>query len=242
MHKCGTKKKNQTDSQNVETPVSVQSAESSPNLYTPSVKWVSALCRRRGRGRVLARGPSQAGCARLCRASCVSDPPLNTFLKCTSRLLTPQPHANFVHACDRAPGDPLRGRKAQCARRRQSPPRRTGREWQAADPVAGRGSRRGPLGAHFGQGRPASPALSTAAEQPGGRPQGGQRSPPGELGDRPRGGRRSPAGSEPSRSRRPGHTSIPGSGRARARGPRSRRPGPRYSRPPPPPSPPGTHR
>ena len=232
----------QLTAKNVETPVSVHSAESSPNLYTPSVKWVSALCRRRGRGRVLARDPSQAGCARLCRASYVSDPPLNTFLKCTPRLLTPQPHANFVHACDRAPGDPLRGRK-------NSVPggdslHREGRaaEWQAADPVAGRGSRRGPLGAHFGQCRPASPALSTAAEQPGGRPQGGQRSPPGELGNRPRGGRRSPAESEPSHSRRPGHTSIPGSGRAGARGPRSRRPGPRYSRPPPPPAPPGTHR
>ena len=163
-------KQNKTlDSQNVETPV--QSAESSPNLYTPSVKWVFALCRRRGRGSPGPRSqPGRAGCARLCRASCVSDPPLNTFLKCTPRLLTAQPHANFVHACDRAPGDPLRGRKEQYARRRQSPPRRTGREGQADDPVAGRGSRGGPLGAHLSPARPASPALSTAAEQPGGRP------------------------------------------------------------------------
>ena len=170
-HKKNKKKKqNKTlDSQNVETPV--QSAESSPNLYTPSVKWVFALCRRRGRGSPGPRSqPGRAGCARLCRASCVSDPPLNTFLKCTPRLLTAQPHANFVHACDRALGDPLRGRKEQYARRRQSPPRRTGREGQAHDPVAGRGSRGGPLGAHLSPARPASPALSTAAEQPGGRP------------------------------------------------------------------------
>ena len=96
--------------------------------------------------------PGRAGCARLCRAPWVS--PLNTFLKCTPRLLTSQPHANFVHACDRTPGDPLRDRKEQCARRRPSPPGRTGREGQAADSVAGRGSQRGPVGAYLGPGRP----------------------------------------------------------------------------------------
>lgn len=126
-----------------------------------------------------------------------------------------------------------RVRKEQYARRRQSPPRRTGREEQAADPVAGRGSRRGPLGAHLSPGRPASPALSTASNLEG---------VPGEVRGRLRRARRSaPGRSEVARevklrrSRRPGHTSI-----QEVAGPereaRNRRPGPRYQpRPPPPP-------